>query len=101
MASENCGMRIYAEIENRKISFGGEQHQGWLPNNATIPPSTPLKTFACHVQITDDGGDGVLLIYESDDATCCGDTWHHTVKEAVEAAQRWFNITEDEWLFTA
>jgi hypothetical protein len=93
-------MPIYAEIEKREISFGGEHHQGWLPKNASTPPPTSIETVTCHFQITDDGGGGVLLIYESDSATCCGDTWHHTVKEAVEAAQRWFNIIEDEWLFT-
>ncbi len=95
-------MTIYAEIEKRLITIGGEQHRGWLPENTSTPPLTPVKTLTCHFRITDDGGDeGALLIYESEGATYSGDTWHGSLEDATAAAKDWFNIDKEEWNFIA
>lgn len=50
-------------------------------------------TFA----ITDDGGGNFLLIYESEDKSLYGDTWHRTIDEAKEVAESAFGIRQNEW----
>lgn len=92
-------MSVLARIEERKVRFGGEQHNGWLPSEATTPSPTPTRELELTLRITDDGGDGFLLIYESSDGSLHNDNWHQTLDRAIADAEESFGITKDEWKF--
>ena len=90
-------MRVYSKVETRKVKVGGDQHSGWLPDGSSTPLPTPIKEVKMTFEITDDGGGNFLLIYESEDKSLCGDTWHQSIDQAKEAAESWFGIRRNEW----
>jgi hypothetical protein len=90
-------MRTFSKIGPRRLKIGGEQHSGWLPEGFATPLPTPVREVDMTFEITDDGGGNFLLIYCSEDKSACGDTWHQSVQEAKEAAQRYFGIEMNEW----
>jgi len=89
---------IVKQILGRKVSFGGEKHSGWLPHGAVTPKPTPVELVELNLRIekTSDG-EGYFLIWEDQSGRYCGDTWHQTVDDAVEAAESYFQIVADEW----
>jgi len=92
-------MSVFAQIGRKRVRIGGEQHTGWLPRGAATPLPTPVRDLDFEFEISDDGGDGFLLSYQSSDKSCHGDTWHQTIDEAIAAAQESFGIARDEWKF--
>ncbi len=92
-------MRVIARIEGRKVRLGGDVHSGWLPAGAATPLPTAVRELEFTLEITDDGGSGFLLIYESSDGSYCNDNWHQTVDQAIADAEESFGVTKDEWKF--
>jgi len=90
-------MPTFSEVPFRTVTIGGEQHTGWLPDGAATPLPTPIREVKMKLEITDDGGGNCLLIYESEDRSVSGDTWHHSIEEAKLAAHEYFGIRADEW----
>ena len=80
------------------VKIGGEQHTGWLPENAAVPLPIPLRELLFNFEIKElENEGGFLLLYESQNEELYGDTWHRTKDEASEAAEEWFNIPKDLW----
>jgi hypothetical protein len=90
-------MRSFARIPSKRIRIGGDQHTGWLPEGAATPLPTPIRDLDFDFEITDDGSQHFLLVYQSHDKSCHGDTWHKTLEDAFDAAQEYFGIQRDEW----
>lgn len=86
-------------VDRFRTTLGGEPHTGWLPPNAAIPLPTPIRNVELDLTIEADG-DGYLLIFESRDGTVRGDTWHSTVANAHDAAERFFGVPEAAWRMT-
>jgi hypothetical protein len=89
-------MRIIKHILNRPVSFGGEAHSGWLPDNAIQPQPTPIRTALLDIRIFDDGT-GFVLEWHSHNTADHGDTWHESLADAEQQAQRDFDIEPTEW----
>ncbi len=90
-------MPTFCKVPFRTVTIGGEQHAGWLPDGAAIPLPTPIREVMMRLEITDDGGGNFLLIFESEDRSVYGDTWHQSIEEAKRAAKEYFGIDADEW----
>jgi hypothetical protein len=80
------------------VIVGGEQHSGWLPENATKPLPVPIRElpFDFVIEETIDGG-GYLLEYQSHSGELYGDTWHETLEDAKAQAQQYFGVPVDAW----
>ena len=83
-------------IKNRPMTIGGEEHRGWLPAGAATPLPTPIRHLLFNFETQFDE-DGYLLCYEATGGTVSGDTWHRTLSDAENAAQRWFGMAAHEW----
>jgi len=90
-------MPTFSTVGSRKVKIGGEQHSGWLPEGAATPLPTPKREVKMKFEITDDGGGDYLLVYESEDKSVYGDTWHRSIEEAKIAAESSFGIPKREW----
>jgi len=90
-------MRSFSKVGFRKIKIGGQQHSGWLPEGDATPLPTPVRDLKMRFEITDDGGSDFLLLYESEDRSVYGDTWHRSIEEAKAAAESSFGIRSQEW----
>ncbi len=89
-------MAVLKRIVGFPLRIGGEQHTGWLPVNATVPPPTPVRDVVINVVIDFDDS-GYLLCYESEDGSVYGDTWHETLAEAERAALEQFGVSSSQW----
>jgi hypothetical protein len=89
-------LKVVKRISGYRLELGGEQHSGWLPSGAAIPPPTPLSPVELDLEIQYDGG-GYLLCYESRDGEVHGDTWHSSLEEAERAAAKWFDVQPTDW----
>jgi hypothetical protein len=49
------------------------------------------------IEIQDDGGSGLVLIYAAQDASFNNDDWYPTQPEAERAAEELFGVSEDDW----
>jgi hypothetical protein len=90
-------MHPIKHILNRPVFFGGQEHSGWLPDNAIQPQPTPLRTALLDIHIYNDGA-GYILEWKSRTTPDQGDTWHETLAGAEQQAQRDFGIEPTEWL---
>lgn len=89
---------IIKQILGWKVSFGGEEHSGWLPPEAATPKPTPVEMVELNLRIEKmSDGEGYYLIWEDHSGSYCGDTWHQTVDDAVEAAKLYFEIDAGKW----
>src|SRR5215472_14987013 len=59
-------MTIVKQILGHHVTFGGESHSGWLPENAAVPKPTPTQDVALDITI-ESSGDGYLLCWSSPD----------------------------------
>jgi hypothetical protein len=83
---------IVKQILGRKVSFGGEEHSGWLPAGAATPKPTPVELVELDFRIEKAGDDeGYFLIWEDQSGRHCGDTWHQTIDDAVAGAEIYFS----------
>jgi len=63
-------MTVVKQILGHHVTFGGELHSGWLPQNAVVPKPTPTSDVALNITIESDGA-GYLLCWVSSDCTVC------------------------------
>jgi hypothetical protein len=78
------------------IRFGGEEHSGWLPANAAIPPPTPVEQAVVDFEISEVEG-GYILQWYSRNTSHHGDLWYETLEEALEQASIDWGIRPEEW----
>jgi hypothetical protein len=89
--------RDVVKSATRVVTFGGEGPSGWLPPGAAVPKATPQVDVQLRLSIVREDDAGFLLVWEGPNRRYCGDTWHSSVAEAVEQAQRSFGVSPDEW----
>lgn len=87
---------VVARVPSKIVVVGGDQHKGWLPAGAAIPPTTPLREITFTFELQSDGS-GFVLCYSSIDGSLYGDTWHESQAEARQAALEDFGVQLDEW----
>ncbi len=87
-------MAIIKKRNGLEITFGGPEEAGWLPPKAAPPPS---ERTVLDLSI-DESLDGFYLISESSNPKFRGgDSWHKTMREALEQARFEFGVSPDEW----
>ena len=47
-------MKVVKQVLGKEIQLGGEDHLGWLPENASQPRPTPIETALLDVRILED-----------------------------------------------
>ena len=90
-------MKSVAQVKRWPYIFGGQTHEGWLPNGAAIPPPTPEKPTVLDLQILANGDDGFILEWCIRDGSRCDDSWHRTIDGAKHYAERYFGVPLDRW----
>jgi hypothetical protein len=85
------------------ITFGGQEHRGWLPNGAAQPRATPTIHAAIGFRILETS-DGYSLEWGPEEGESVpskppyqGDTWHQTLAEALAYAQSTFGLLPGIW----
>jgi hypothetical protein len=87
-------MPIIREIRGLRRSFGGPDHAGWLPPEATTPRAEEA-TIDLYIRETDEG---FFLVSESSHPNFPGgDTWHQTLDDAMAQAEFSFSVKPSEW----
>jgi hypothetical protein len=89
-------MKVVKQITGKNIKFGGEEHEDWLPPNASLPKATAIENPTIDVQIVEEA-DGYLLAWQSQSGSKAGDTWHETIEDAERQAENQFGAEEWEW----
>lgn len=84
------------QVRGLQLLLGGEAHSGWLPPGAAEPLATPLRQAVVDVRIEYDGG-SYLLICDSRNTDDSWDTWHATLEEAEEHAERQLGVRRSDW----
>jgi hypothetical protein len=78
------------------VRFGGEEHSGWLPANASTPPPTPVEDALVDFEVNELEG-GYILEWFSRNTNHHGDSWHETLDDALEQASAEFGVRPEEW----
>jgi hypothetical protein len=89
-------MAVIKRLSAVPISFGGEEHTGWLPARAATPPPTPVEEALVDFEISEVEG-GYILEGFSQNTSHHGDSWHETLEDALEQANIDFGIRPEEW----
>ena len=89
-------MKIVKQIIGKKVQFGGEEHEGWLPPNASVPKPIPVEKTTIDIEISKEGG-GYLIVWQSQSGSRSGDTWHESLEDAENQAKQDFGIEDWEW----
>ena len=85
-------------VKDFLAKVGGEQHKGWLPENASKPLDIPTKEILFDLEIEEiENEGGFLLLYHSQNGELYGDTWHRNEQDAIDAANEWFGVPKDSW----
>ena len=85
-------------VKDFLVKIGGEQHTGWLPENATAPLPIPTRELLFDLEIEEiESNGGFLLLYQSQNKELHGDTWHRTKQEAIDSAKEWFDVPSKLW----
>lgn len=87
-------MKSFATIARRVIRILGHPHSGWSP--ADLDDDNALEV-EFRFEITDDGNNGFLLVYQSLDGCYAADSWHETLAAAFTCAEESYGITPSEW----
>jgi hypothetical protein len=87
---------VIKQLRGVDVRFGGRPHRGWIPNGASVPPPTPEKIVKINFEIHQSNA-GFFFVYGGSDPEYCGDSWHESLNEALEAAKESFGIEVDEW----
>jgi hypothetical protein len=93
-------MTVVKQILGHHVTFGGERHSGWLPQNAAVPKATPTRDVALDITIESDGG-GYILRWISTDHEFVGDLWYEALADAEQSATENFGVARDQWQTTA
>jgi len=89
-------MTIVKQILGHHVTFGGESHSGWLPENAAVRKPTPTQDVALDITI-ESSGDGYLLCWSSPDNPFGSDLWFETLTDAEQAATEKFGVAISQW----
>jgi hypothetical protein len=74
-------MKIVKRVTGKPVRFGGQEHEGWLPSNASLPEATPIGNTLLDAGILEVGG-GCILEWECQSGGHLGDAWHQSVEDA-------------------
>lgn len=89
-------MRVVKQVVGKSVQVGGEEHSGWLPPNASQPPPIPKDQALVDVRILEDV-QGFILEFGFQNSSAANDSWHSTIEEAENEAERKFGIAPSEW----
>jgi hypothetical protein len=78
------------------ICFGGEEHSGWLPANASLPLPTPVEVAVVDFEINEVEG-GYIFEWHSRNTSHRGDLWYETLEGALEQASIDWGIRPEQW----
>ncbi len=100
---------IIRRISGWPFTFGGEDHCGWLPPEASKPMPTPRDQEVLDVQIVKQADGGYILEWAARPSPTCfelhppkiGDLWCETVEDAEASAYQNFGIRREDWLTVA
>jgi hypothetical protein len=79
-----------------RIRFGGEEHSGWLPANASPPLPTPVEVAVVDFEISEVEG-GYIFEWHSRNTSHRGDLWYETLEGALEQASIDWGIRPEQW----
>ena len=89
-------MKSVAQVKRWPHAFGGEVHEGWLPDNVAAPLSTPVTPVVLDLQILS-VDDAFILEWCTRDHVRRGDTWHKTIDDAKTYAENYFGVPKERW----
>jgi hypothetical protein len=89
--------KVLFQIRRHPHTFGGESHAGWLPAGAATPQPTPVRNVLLDLEIVQEDPGSFLLNWTGLEAGFHGDTWHRSVREAMDQAELAFGIEPSEW----
>jgi hypothetical protein len=89
-------MAVIKRLSAVPVSFGGEEHVGWLPAHAATPAPTPVEEALVDFEISEVEG-GYILEWHSRNTSHHGDSWHQTLEDALEQANIDLGIRPEEW----
>lgn len=78
------------------VRFGGEEHSGWLPANASPPLPTPVEVAVVDFEISEVEG-GYIFEWHSRNTSHRGDLWYETLEGALEQASIDWGIRPEQW----
>jgi hypothetical protein len=89
-------MAMIKRLLSVPVRFGGVEHSGWLPANASTPPPTPVEDALVDFEVDEVEG-GYILAWFSRNTGHHGDSWHETLEDALEQARTEFGVRPEEW----
>jgi hypothetical protein len=89
-------MAVIKRVLAVPVRFGGEEHSGWLPANASTPPPTPVEDALVDFEVNEVEG-GYILEWFSRNSSHHRDSWHETLEDALEQASTEFGVRPEEW----
>jgi hypothetical protein len=89
-------MKVVKQIIGKAVQFGGEEHEGWLPPNASLPKATPVEKTRIDIRIVEEDG-GYILEWQSQSGSKAGDTWHESIEDTENQAKNQFGAEAWEW----
>ena len=89
-------MAVIKRLLGVPVRFGGVEHCGWLPANASTPPPTPVKDALVDFEVNELEG-GYILAWFSRNTSHHGDSWHETLDDALAQASIEFGVRPEEW----
>ena len=91
-------MRIRKRITGWKFAFGGVAASGWIPSGASQPKPTPVENTLLELRIESDEPGSVFLYWESSNPNyVSSDSWHQTLENALEVAEKTFGVRVTDW----
>ena len=95
---------VLKKVSGHSVRFGGEEHQGWLPQGAVPPQPTPEVELRLELVIREVEG-GFLLEWrpmetaegQRVEAPFAGDLWFESLEEAERAATNDFGVSRVDW----
>ena len=88
-------MKSYATIASRVIRILGHPNSGWSPAD---PDDDNALDIEFRFEVTDDGRENFLLVYQSLDGRYAADSWHASVAEALACVEASFGIAQSDWV---
>lgn len=85
-------MKVFA-INNYLLSIEGNQSKGW-----SFSDSENSREVLFNFEIEQlENEEGYLLLCYSDNGEIYADTWHETIEEGIEFANKQYGISIDLW----
>ncbi len=83
-------------VTNFLVTVGGEQHSGWLPENAVEPLPIPVREIVFDFELEGTVG-GYIFKFYSRCGEMIGDDWYQYLEDALIEVQQRFGIPLDAW----